>query len=982
MTATFKCPSFQLEEYRKMDETGHLPEVILSDVSQKWRAFLDASKNARFEPPDDPVHLQEIYRVWAFSEFVSKSCFQDPEGFIRLLDSGDLRRRYRREEYQEIVRKMTSAVADEYSLGREIRRFRRREMVRIAWRDLAGLADLSETMSDLTAFADACIEETLMHLYRWQSALCGFPFSADGTQQNLVVIGLGKLGGMELNFSSDVDLIFAYPDSGRTAGARQTVLNEEFFVRLSRKLIKLMGTTADGMLFRVDTRLRPFGESGPIVMSFDNMLEYYERQGREWERYAWIKARIVAGDQAAGAKLLERLSPFIYRRYLDYGVFESLRDMKQMISREALRKGLKDNIKLGPGGIREVEFFSQIFQLLRGGVLPVLQEHRIHRVLKILADEHLVPQAVCRELESAYFFLRKTENHLQEFADRQTHTIPEDPSERLRLSLSLGYSDFESFFRRLSYHMERVHHHFDRLLRPKHSRKSEKSVPGGLNGLGDIWWPSMDEERSRQILSSMGFKEPEAVLRILARLRDDPTVRSLNKAGKMRLGKLIPLVLKGVGGAENPLRTLNRIFDLIRTIGGRTNYLALLLENPDALTQLVALTNASPWVVTFLTRHPVLLDELLDPRTLYVPPTRCTLETELLRKRSFFPGRDLEFQIEELCIFKQVNTLRVSAADVTGVVPLMRVSDHLSHIAETMLAQVLDIAWDHLVERHGEPICSLDGAPCDKGFAIIAYGKLGGLELGYDSDLDLVFLHSGDEGSTKHVGHPIDNAQFFARLGQRIVHILTARTAAGYLYETDMRLRPSGGSGPLVSHIIGFKEYQMENARTWEHQALVRARAICGDHRLMDYFGTIRREVLACHRDERTLKNDVRGMRERLRKELLDRRPGMFDLRQARGGMVDIEFLVQYLLLLHAHRHTELTRWTDNVRILGTLATTGVITDKTAHLLRNAYLIFRSALHKLSLQEKPAVVPEGKFREFRRLVSEVWDQYLGAGEGG
>jgi glutamate-ammonia-ligase adenylyltransferase len=504
-----------------------------------------------------------------------------------------------------------------------------------------------------------------------------------------------------------------------------------------------------------------------------------------------------------------------------------------------------------------------------------------------------------------------------------------------------------------------------------------------FEGLKDIWWRSTDKERNLQALSSAGYKEkqPDEVLRLLEHLRDDPATRSLSKEGKERLGKLIPLVLKESSRSENPLQTLNRILNLVRTIGGRANYLALLLENPNALVHLVALTNASPWVITFLARHPVLLDELLDPRTLYAPPKRNALEAELQRKSSFFLDQDLEYQIEELCIFRQVHTLRVAAADVTGALPLMRVSDHLSDIATTILDQVLELAWNHLVERHGEPRCALDGVSCERGFTVIAYGKLGGLELGYDSDLDLVFLHAGTGGFTAGGKQPIDNAQFFSRLGQRVVHILTAHTAAGFLYETDMRLRPSGGSGPLVSHIDGFKAYQLSDAWVWEHQALVKARAVCGNSKMMTYFEKIRRAVLTRPRDKQKLRKEVDQMRQRLRKELLNRRPGIFDLRHAKGGMVDIEFLVQYLLLLHAHRYPELRTWTDNVRILGTLANTGIIDGETAHLLRDAYLIFRSVLHKLSLQEKPAYVSEEKFEDYRKIVSDAWNQHLGADIG-
>jgi glutamate-ammonia-ligase adenylyltransferase len=710
-------------------------------------------------------------------------------------------------------------------------------------------------------------------------------------------------------------------------------------------------------------------------MRFDNMVEYYERQGRDWERYAWIKARAVAGDKAAGRQLIHRLKPFVYRRYFDYGAFESLREMKQKISREVKRKGLKGNIKLGPGGIREVEFFGQIFQMIRGGVAPILQERRIQKVLQTLSRESVIPRKVSDELQDAYGFLRITENRLQEASDLQTHTLPSDFVERLRLAASMEFPDWEAFSSRLAGHMERIHFHFSALLESKDSQIQEEKARDELR---DIWSGSVDPEYSREVLGAVGFKEPEIVLRLLEHLRNDPATRELSADGRQRLDRLIPLILKDISGSVYPAQTLNRILELIKTIQRRTCYLALLLENPEARVHLMKLADASPWIVTYLTRHPVVLDELLDPRTLYRPPDRDALESELRKRLRLIPDEDLEYQIEELCVFKQINTLRVAAADVTGTLPLMRVSDHLSDIAEAILAEVLQLAWKNLMERYGEPACLLGGDTVEQGFAVIAYGKLGGIELGYDSDLDMVFLHAAADGQTKGVSRTIENAHFFARLGQRMVHILTTHTGAGFLYETDMRLRPSGGSGPLVSHIFGYRDYQMNKAWTWEHQALVRARAVCGNPHLIGIFNRIRHEVLAQPRRETALRKDVREMRDRLRRQLLTSGPGSFDLRQDEGGMVDIEFLVQYLVLLNAHRHPALTEWSDNVRQIQTLEKTGVIDDETAHLLKEAYLTYRSALHRLSLQEKSARVPDTQFKDMQDTVKRIWKRYLGS----
>ncbi|MBW2201847.1 MAG: bifunctional [glutamate--ammonia ligase]-adenylyl-L-tyrosine phosphorylase/[glutamate--ammonia-ligase] adenylyltransferase [Deltaproteobacteria bacterium] len=849
-----------------------------------------------------------------------------------------------------------------------------REMVRIAWRDLAGWADLSETMADLSDFADACIGETLALLDKQACLNFGIPTGMNGTQQKLIVIGMGKLGARELNFSSDIDLILAYPDGGQTQDRNISISNEEFFIRLSRQLLKVIGqTTADGILFRVDLRLRPYGESGPLVMSFDNMEDYYQNQGREWERYAWIKARVVAGDQRQGVHLLERLKPFVYRRYLDFGTFDSLRAMKQSITLELKSKGMQDHIKLGPGGIREIEFLGQVFQLIRGGVSPVLQERNIQIVLRILAQENYIPSHVCEALIDAYIFLRNTEHRLQEFADQQTHTLPQDAVGRTRLAVCMGFSNWQSFAFQLEKHMETVHNHFNALLKTEDSGKQDGNFEIELAA---VWQLLADTHQNKKVLSAAGYNTPDQVLHLLDHLQNDIETRTLGQEGRKRLDRLIPLVLKASGKSENPDMVIHRLVNLIKTIERRTCYLSLLLENPTVLTHLIKLANASPWIISFLARYPVLLDELLDPRNLYALLSRTELENNLRRRLARLPHQDLEQQMEELRIFKQINILRVAAADITGNVPLMKVSDHLTNLAETILCEVLELSWNHLVEKHGRPTCQLSGNMVERGFTVIAYGKLGGIELGYSSDIDLVFLHSGTDGYTQGDSNPIDNAHFFARLGQRVIHILTAHMPAGILYETDMRLRPSGSSGLLVSHVESFKDYQINHAWTWEHQSLVRARSICGDPLVARRFEQIRQAVLARPRVKTKLREEIAGMRGRMRTERLYPEAEVFDLNQGRGGIIDIEFLVQYLVLLNSNECTELLQWTDNVRLLETLAKTGIIDGDTALFLKEAYLTYRSSAHRLSLQEKPARVERHHFHNLRENVKKIWSDLI------
>jgi len=713
-------------------------------------------------------------------------------------------------------------------------------------------------------------------------------------------------------------------------------------------------------------------------MSFDAMEAYYQSQGREWERYALIKARPVAepGCEDSGAALLERLKPFVFRRYLDYGVFESLREMKQKISREVQRKGMSNDIKLGPGGIREIEFFGQVFQLIRGGVTPVLQAPGIRQVLAALAEERLVPATVCEDLLKAYRFLRRVENRLQSAGDQQTHALPQDPRARALLAASMGFDSLGAFSDALDRHTRTVHSHFMGLLAAPGSddasARSEEET-----GLEAVWQELVDTRQRQRVLAENGFEDPSAAQSLLEAHRNSPSTRALSSEGRRRLDRLMPRLILQAGAIDHPLRTLQRILEVVQTIQRRTSYLSLLLENPTALVHLVRLTAASPWITHFLSNHPVLLDELLDPRNLYVPSEAAEMQKDLRRRLAQASEEDLEGQIEKMCIFKQVNTLRVAAADVTGVLALMRVSDYLTDIAATILHEVVDMAWNHLVARHGTPVCRIDGDSLDKGFSVIAYGKLGGLELGYGSDLDLVFLHAGTDEMTVGGKHPIDTPQFFSRLGQRVIHILTAHTPAGKLYDVDMRLRPDGGGGLLVSHVEIFADYQRERAWTWEHQALVRARPITGDGRIAERFSQIRREILSRKRKKAVLRKEVGEMRGRLRRESLADNPSVFNLKQGRGGIVDIEFLVQYLVLLLSNKHPDLLVWTDNVRLLQTLFETGAMDNPTADFLKHAYLILRATAHKLSLQERPAEIPAEKLGPLRSKVRRLWEAFLG-----
>ncbi len=962
------------------------PVERLNKAADLWKIFSESAKSHAAGIESDQPFFEELLQIWAYSDFVSKACLRAPDMLMDLYQREHLMMTYEANYYVEELARRVAEVQPEISadpnaalplLQAVLRSCRRRELVRIAWRDLTGRATLADTMADLSGFADACVDTAVSALYDLQCRREGIPRSKTGDRQRLVVFALGKLGGRELNFSSDIDLIFAYPETGQTDHPQRSCSNDVFFVRLCRNVIKVLSEiTADGQVFRVDMRLRPDGENGPLVTSFDNMVGYYQVHGREWERYAWIKSRAIAGDKTSAQKLLKRLRPFIYRRYLDYGAFDSLRDMKRKISVEVKRKGLAGNIKLGPGGIREIEFFGQVFQLIRGGVTPPLQDQRILVVLDALVQEQFIDPDTRNELHDAYCFLRNIEHRLQEFSDQQIHDLPADPIALHLLARSMGFRDESSFLDQLKQHRQSAQFHFDNLLAAGHPENDVDCSSEDQAELACLWEDTIADEQTCEDLALAGFQTPEAIINLLNQFKNSPETRALSREGRIKVDRLMPIVIRATADSPQPDLVLKRIISLIDTIQRRTNYVSLLLENPSALEHLIQLAHASPWIITYLSRHPVLLDELIDPRTLYAPPEKKDMEAELQRRLSIIAPEDLEYQIEALCIFRQVHELRVAAADITDVLPLMRVSDYLSAIAETVLAEVVKLSWQHLVAKHGAPTASLNGHACRTGFAVIAYGKLGGLELGYGSDLDIVFIHAGEGGQTKGE-RPIENGQFYARLGQRVLHLLTTHTAAGRIYEIDMRLRPSGASGLLVSHFKSFQSYQNEDAWTWEHQALLRTRAVVGDTNLIKWFNGVRQSILTRKRDKAPLQQDVIKMRRKMRLELAQKEPGQFDLKQDPGGIVDIEFLVQYLVLLHAHQHPELIAYSDNVRQIRALAETHVLDEKVAHLLRRIYLVYRATVHRQNLAEKPHLVSQETFQDLRRHVDRIWAYYMG-----
>ena len=972
-----------------------IPAILLPLVSrtqQTFRTSLAAASDgalAAFEAWPE-ARRAAFERVCAASDFVADQVCRDPGMLLELAESGELERGFRPGELRGQLAAALDQAASEDDLGRNLRRQRTRQQVRIVWRDLSRQADLVETCRDLSDMADASIDLAYRWLYERHCQQFGTPTGRrSGEAQQMVILGMGKLGAVELNLSSDIDLIFAYPEGGETVGAKRPLDNQEFFIRLGQRLIKALDPiTVDGFVFRVDMRLRPYGSSGALVLSFNALEQYYQDQGRDWERYAMIKARVVGGDQAAGEQLLDLLRPFVYRRYLDFSAIEALRTMKQLIQQEVRRKGMAENIKLGAGGIREVEFIAQAFQLIHGGRDLSLQQRPLLKVLATLEGQGYLPAAVVDELRQGYEFLRYTEHAIQAIADRQTQMLPDGDTDQARIAFMLGFADWRSFHERLMHWRGRVSWHFRQVIADPDADPDDEQDEAEIVVGGEwlpLWEESQDDAAACRQLVSGGFANAEKALKHLNDLRNSSQLRSMQRLGRERLDAFIPRLMAQAVEHDNPDLVLERVLPLVEAVARRSAYLVLLTENPDALRRLLTLCAASPWIAEQIARFPLLLDELLNEGRLFSPPLAPELAAELRERLTRIPEDDLEQQMEALRHFKLAHRLRVAASEITGSLPLMKVSDYLTWLAEAILEQVLALAWRHTVARHGTP-SRPDGSLCDPGFVIVGYGKVGGIELGHGSDLDLVFIHDGDLQAETDGAKPIDSAQFFTRLGQRIIHLLTAQTNSGQLYEVDMRLRPSGASGLLVSSLGAFSRYQENEAWTWEHQALVRARVLVGSHEVGAAFEQVRASVLGRERDLAKLRQEVSEMRAKMRTSLGSRATAAgtaanafsatapFDLKQDAGGIVDIEFMVQYAALAWSREHPALLRYTDNIRILEGLEEAGLMAASDASLLREVYKIYRSAAHRQALQNQAGVVPGDQFETQRREVMRIWGE--------
>ena len=913
-----------------MSKDNAMAENCYSAELQHWITVQMANQALAETLALPSEQLAKVQKLFAASALVSRTVAKQPHLLAEFISG---------ETSQPLVPDLTTV--NEAQAMTLLRQYRHAGLCRVLADDVLRAQPVPVALARVSELADQLIQTAYQFAWRELAAQWGEPKDDQGQVLPMLILGMGKLGGGELNFSSDIDLIFIYPQNGMTSGGRRSCENQQFYTKLGQKMIALLHqVTGDGFVYRVDMRLRPFGDSGPLVLSFAAFEDYYQEQGRDWERYAMLKARILNPIEPFASELQSMLKPFVYRRYIDYSAIESLRRMKQLIEQENRRRNRVDNIKLGAGGIREVEFIVQTLQLIRGGRIPALQQPSIFKALAALVAEQILDAQAAAALQQDYLLLRQVEQWLQGIDDQQTQTLPTDALTRERLVHAMKAKDWPSLEQQIQQAMQRIHLQFQQVIAQEEAPEAEELMLGRL-----LWDSELLPAELAEHLEWLAPDEAESLVAQVQQFRQDCQKRSVGPRGRELLAKLLPSLLHLVAKEQANSLVVSRVLGVFRQIVSRTAYLELLFENPKALLQLVKLCGRSGWVAEHLARYPMLLDELIDPEQLYQVATVADYQDRLRQQLLRVSEDDLELLMETLRQYKQAQQLRIAAADITGILPLMKVSDHLTWLAEAIMAKVVDLAWQQMVEKYGYPAGVKAGD--DKAFAVIAYGKLGGLELGYGSDLDLVFVHQCDSLASTSGDRAIDSRQFYLKLVQRILHLCTTRTASGVLYEIDTRLRPSGNAGLLTVHIETYADYLRQDAWTWEHQALVRTRLIYGDAAISQRFAAIRAEILAKPRDIATLRHEVVEMRQKLREH-----HGVHsqEVKHKSGGVVDLEFISQFLVLAYANQYAELYTYSDNIRILDAAAACGLMSVDEASALQQAYQQLRGVSHRETLQ--------------------------------
>ena len=863
------------------------------------------------------------------------------------------------EKIQLLIQQSLVGLQDEAQWMQALRVLRARLMFRWIWQDANQQTDVVTLTRELSDFADACIVAAKEFALIPLLAKHGEPIGYSGKVQDLIVIAMGKLGAQELNLSSDIDLIFAFDEQGETNG-RKCIDVQQFCILWGQKLIYLLDhITADGFVFRVDMRLRPWGDGSALVISHVALEKYLSQHGREWERYAWIKARIITGG-AEGDDLLEMTRPFVFRKYVDYTAFEAMREMKAMIEREVSRRNIADDIKLGAGGIREVEFIVQVFQLIYGGSKLELQDRQCLVSLKHLGEVGLLDAQAVIDLEDAYLFLRRVEHAIQALNDQQTQSLPTEDDLRQRLTDTLGFEDWDAFIAFLNEKRGKVIYQFEHLIKEKGCEATVENSTQLENRLEAIL-----DANAKNLIHEFWYGH---------------AIKKLPAKAVQRLKEFWPYLIEAILQSDKPQIALMRLMPLVESVMRRTVYLVMLIESKGALQRLVKMATVSPWICEELTHYPVLLDEFLSMD--FELPQRRYLEDSLRQQLLRIEIDQVEDQMRVLRLFKKSNVLTVAASDVLAESPLMKVSDALTDIAEVSVIAALNLAYQTVAKRHGYPLdengrrCSLDHL----AFVVAGYGKLGGIELGYGSDLDLVFIHAMDEQADTDGTKVISGFEFAMRVAQKFMSLMTTQTLDGRVYEIDTRLRPSGEAGLLVTSLKAFEQYQLKSAWVWEHQALVRARSIAGELSLREKFEQLRCRILTLPRDEENVRVEVLNMRQKMKDHLgsskEQKKDGIFHLKQDAGGIVDIEFMAQYMVLAWSGTNQDLAHYSDNVRILEDAGKAGCLPSSDVTALIQAYLSERAESHRLALANHNMQVSAADWHDTREVVCKLWQRLI------
>jgi glutamate-ammonia-ligase adenylyltransferase len=931
---------------------------LLKENRFQWREIDDYLKSKQIQAAD----IEKIERLAIASNYALNQIRRAPESIDRLLGLKNFTLD------PEIIKLDADEKIDLDQVKQQLRRYRHQKLVEIIYLDVVASNPLEMTLHHLSDLADQLIRNALKSCQQHLSAKHGQPLESNGDAMELNVIAMGKLGGRELNFSSDIDLICCYDSDGELSGYGQ-LSYQEYFSRLVRLLNQaLSDTTADGFVYRVDLRLRPWGESGPVVLSHSAIEHYYQLHGREWEQYAMVKARVLTGSDSSRNYLASMLRPFVFRKYHDYRVFDGLATLKAKIDAQAKSRGMRVNIKVGPGGIREIEFFVQAFQILKGGRNHQLQSTGIFDCFSALAQHHIVDSNTLEKLRAAYCFLRQLENRMQMFDDQQTHDVPENTAQQLRMAATMDFADWEAVIEQLQLHRDQVSLCFNDLF-----KQEVESKPGPV--IDDSFADSIDADRQWEFVEKAGVDDAQEINQSLNRFLQSKSWSYMSTRARQRFTTLLPGLLETIRDNDHPGELFDLFMRLFSAIAGRSVYFELLFQNQPLLEKLASLFAKSAWIAEEVSQYPMLLENLIhsgDEQRFDKSILHQRLQQQLVNIEG-----DTELELDSLRLFKREQTLVIASAELAQEIDAGQVSHYLCDLAEVVLEAVYHLASKTLKTQYGTPECFDEGVQREANFAIIGYGKLGGYEMHYQSDLDVIFLHDSC-GEHQHTSGDkcIENSVYFARLAQKIISMTSVLTASGKLYEIDSRLRPEGTSGLLVSSIQAYLRYQLEKAWTWEHQALVRARLVAGNPMLSEAFASVREQVLKIPRDDQQLRKDIVEMRERIYQAKRPPEGERIDLKQSRGGMVDIEFLVQYWVLAQANKIGSGRLYSDNISLLNELFRLNLITGSQSQLVE-IYQTYHRLLHESTLQNQSAEVDATEIAEHINHVVDCWNESFG-----